>query len=623
MQVTMSRREVSVRLRALGLLLATAMPMGCSDGGDGQATSTSPPQGQVAVTPSTTSITTLQQQQFVATIDNASSTAVTWKVDGIVGGDANVGTITAFGLYTPVRLQGSHAITAVNAQDASQHASAAVSVVPLGGVLTYHNDNARTGQYALESVLVPGNVNTATFGKLFVAPVDGQVYAQPLYVANVSVAGQLHNLVFVATEHNSIYAFDADRAGAALWHTSFIDPANGITSQPSSDTGCPDINPEIGITSTPVIDPVTGLLYAVAKTKENGIARYRLHALDIATGTDRSGAGVDIQASVPGTSGRVVFNPLIENQRLSLLLSHGVVYFGTGSYCDLGDHHGWLLAYDAATLVQRSAFNATPNGTEGGIWQSGGGAAADVDGNVYVATGNGTFDAASSGTNYGNTILRLNVSLGVSDYFTPYNQQVLSDNDGDLGSAGMVLLPDQPTGPAHLLVGAGKQGVVYVIDRDHMGRFQAASDSQIMQSLPVGACATGACPVFGTPAYFNQKVYVAAVADGLRAFAWAGGQLSLSARSANTFGWPGATPSVSANGTSNGIVWVLETNGSGAPAVLHAYSADDVSDELYSSNQNPGRDTPGPAVKFAVPTIANGRAYVGAQGQLSVFGLLH
>jgi hypothetical protein len=219
-------------------------------------------------------------------------------------------------------------------------------------------------------------------------------------------------------------------------------------------------------------------------------------------------------------------------------------------------------------------------------------------------------------------MLKFDRALGVLDYFTPYNQQVLSANDGDLGSAGMVLLPDQSAGPPHLLVGAGKQGVMYVLDRDHMGQFQASSDSQIVQSLPVGICGAGTCPVFGTPAYFNQKVYIGAMADGLRAFAVVGGQLSLSARTPTTFTWPGATPSVSANGTAGGIVWALETNGSGAPAVLHAYSADDVSVELYSSNQNPARDAPGPAIKFAVPTIAQGRAYVGAQGQLSVFGLL-
>jgi hypothetical protein len=576
----------------------------------------------VIVTPTTLSINTLQTQQFVATIDHRPSAAVTWKVDGIVGGNASVGAISAFGLYTPPRSTGSHAITAVNAQDASQSASAAVILVALSGVLTHHNDNARTGQNAQESVLTPDNVNFSTFGRLFVAPVDGQIYAQPLYVASVPVAGELHNLVIVATEHDSIDAFDADRTGSALWHTSFIDPANGITTQPSADTGCADINPEIGITSTPVIDPVTGLLYAVAKTKENGIAKYRLHALDIATGDDLSGGGVDIQASVPGAAGPVVFNPLVANQRTALLLSHGVIYFGTASYCDLGDYHGWMLAYDAATLAQRAVFNATLNGTEGGIWQSGGGAAADGNGNVYIATGNGTFDAASSGADYGNTMLKFDRTLGVSDYFTPYNQQVLSANDGDLGSAGMVLLPDQSAGPPHLLVGAGKQGVIYVLDRDHMGQFQASSDSQIVQSLPVGTCADGTCPVFGTPAYFNQKVYIGAVADGLRAFAVVRGQLSLSARTPTTFAWPGATPSVSANGTADGIVWALETNGSGAPAVLHAYSADDVSVELYSSNHNPARDAPGPAMKFAVPTIAHGRAYVGAQGQLSVFGLL-
>ena len=497
-------------------------------------------------------------------------------------------------------------------------------------VLTYHNDNTRSGQNLRETVLTPANVKSATFGKLFSFAVDGAVYAQPLYVSNVLIAGQLHNVVFVATQHNSVYAFDDDRAGAPLWRKSFIDPANGITTVPSQDTNCSDISPEIGITSTPVIDPATGILYVVAKTKENGTPKYRIHALDITTGADAIGTGTEIQASVPGSAqpndgnGNVLFNAQLENQRLALLLSNNVVYFGTSSYCDFGNHHGWFLAYDSRTLSRLAAFNATPTGLEGGIWQSGGGAAADASGNVYVITGDGTFDANLGGNNYASTVLKFaGASLAVSDYFTPFNQASLAPpNNADLGSAGALLLPDQSVGPPHLMVSAGKQGIVYLLNRDNMGRYHAGSDSQIVQSFSGGSCNSGSCAIFGTPAYFNNTVYTAAVNDSLKAYSLAAGRLSLSAQSTNTFRWPGATPAISANGSTNGIVWALETNGSGLPAVLHAYSAAGVSAEIYNSNQNPGRDNPGAAVKFTVPTIANGKVYVGAQGQLSVFGLL-
>jgi hypothetical protein len=595
-----------------------------------------PPQIGVTVTPATASISTIQTQQFTATVVNSANPAVTWKVDGIQGGNAAVGLISAGGLYTPSPSAATHSITATSVADPTRSGSASITVrlassqIGFGGVLTYHNDNARTGQNLQEALLTPANVGSATFGKLFSFPVDGAVYAQPLYVPNVPIAGALHNVVFVATEHNSVYAFDADnKTRAPLWQKSFIDPANGITTVPSIDTQCADINPEIGITSTPVIDPVTGTLYVVAKTKESGVPKYRIHALDITTGVDKSGAGVEIQASVPGIAkpndgnGRVLFNAQLENQRLALLLSNNTVYFGTSSYCDFGDHHGWFFAYDSKTLSLLGAFNATPNGTEGGIWQSGGGAAADASGNVYVVTADGTFDAASGGRNYGSTVLKFSgASLAVSDYFTPFNQVSLEAVNADLGSGGALLLPDQSVGPPHLMVAGGKQGIVYLLNRDDMGKFQPGGDSQIVQSFPGGACGPGTCAMFGTPAYFNNRVYTVAVRDSLKAYSLTGGHLFLSAQSTNTFRFPGATPAISANGSNAGIVWALETNGSGAPAVLRAYSAADVSIELYNSTQNSLRDDPGPAVKFTVPTIADGKVYVGAQGQLSVFGLL-
>ncbi|MHB8717075.1 MAG: pyrrolo-quinoline quinone [Sulfuricaulis sp.] len=578
----------------------------------------------VTVTPATATISTIQTQQFTATVVNSNNSAVAWSVDGIQGGNASVGIISAAGLYTPPPSAATHVISAASEADPSKSSGANVAVTILNGVLTYHNDNTRSGQYLQESVLTPSNVNSTTFGKLFSFSVDGFVYAQPLYVSNVPIAGQLHNVVFIATEHNSVYAFDADnRTSAPLWHISFINPANGITTVPSSDTNCADLTPEIGITSTPVIDPVTGILYVVAMTKENGTYAYRIHALDITTGNEKFGTGLKIQASVPGTAapndgnGHLVFTSLLENQRAALLLNNNALYVSFGSWCDYGNYHGWLLAYNPQTLNLLSAFSPSPNGIGGGIWQSGGGTAADSNGNVYAITSNGTFDASTGGSDYSDTFLKFAApTLTAADYFTPFNQATLQAVNADLGSGAPLLLPDQSTGPAHLLVSAGKQGTIYLVNRDNMGKYQTANDSQIVQSIP------GPYSLFGTPAYFNNTVYMAAVGDSLKAYTLSNGQLTLSKQSTSVFTWPGATVGISANGLNNGIAWALETNGSGAPAILRAYSTTDVSVELYNSNQNPGRDSPGPAIKFSVPTIANGKVYVGAVGQLSVFGLL-
>ena len=620
--------------------------------GSASVTVTLPPPVAVAVTvtPATASISTIQKQQFTATVVNSTDPAVTWKVDDVQGGNATVGTISAAGLYTPSPLEATRSVTATSVADPTKSGSASVTVKFLSGVLTYHNDNARTGQNLQETVLTPGNVNTATFGKLFSFPVDGFVYAQPLYVSNVPIDGQLRNVVFVATEHNSVYAFDADKASAPLWHASFIDPSNGVTTVPFEDTasppgytgpgpvipgGCGDLTPEIGITGTPVIDPATGTLYVVAKTREvsgaNVAYEHRLHAMDITTGISRPGSGRALQASVPGTTlpndgnGNVLFQSLRQNQRAALLLSNGVVSVAFSSHCTIRPYQGWVLAYDAATLDPLGAFNAVPNDSKGkgGIWHSGGGPAADASGNVFVMTGDGPFDAAAGGNSYSDSVLKLaKGSLTVADYFTPFNQNELENANADMSAGGPLLLPDQSAGFPHLMLSVGKQGIAYLLNRDNLGKFQAGSDSQIVQSFDWGLCGAGRCTVFGTPAYFENTVYMAAVGDKLKAYTLSNGQLSLSGQSTNTFRWPGATPAISANGSSNGIVWALETNGSGAPVVLRAYSAADVSTELYNSNQNPGRDNPGQAVKFTVPTIANGKVYVGAQGQLSVFGLL-
>jgi PKD repeat protein len=504
-------------------------------------------------------------------------------------------------------------------------------------VLTYHNDNARTGRNTNETVLTLGNVNTNNFGLLFTYGVDGYVYAQPLVLANVAIPSNgVHNVVYVATEHDSVYAFDADsNAGSnavPLWQVSFLNPSAGITSVPGTDVNCGDLVPEVGITSTPVIDPSTGTIYVEAKTEEvaSGVTNYvhRLHALDVATGSEKFGGPALIQSSVPGTGdgndglGNVPFDPLTQFTRTGLLLNSGVVYFGYAAHCDIHPYHGWLFGYDAATLATNSLFNSTPNGVAGGFWESGGGPASDADGNLYLATGNGTFDPTNS--NYGDSLLRLSTSnsLVVADYFTPYNQQDLFDHDNDLGSGGVLLLPDEAGSVAHphLAVCAGKEGTVYLVDRDNMGTFNAADDTQIVQSLP-GAAGQGC---FDTPAYFNNTLYYVGTGDAIKAFTVTNGSITSTPASqgSTVFGFPGATPSISANGTNDAIAWVIQSDAyqSTGPSILRAYNAADVSQELYNSTQAGARDVPGGAVKFTVPTVANGRVYVGTETGLSIFG---
>src|SRR5438132_1004337 len=512
-------------------------------------------------------------------------------------------------------------------------------------VLTYHNDNARTGQNLNETILTPGNVAPGTFGLLFSYPVDGNVYAQPLYVPSVNLPGQgFHNVVFVATEHDSVYAFDADDSGVGLlWQVSFIDPANGVTTVPPENVQSQDIVPEIGITGTPVIDGGTGTLYVVAKTKEvvAGSPHYvqRLHALDIATGAEKFGGPIVIGdtvfdgssttyvsgPSVPGTGsgsvgGRVFFNALRQNQRSGLLLLNGVVYIGWASHSDTSPYHGWVLGYDAQTLAPAAVFNTTPNGGLGGVWMSGGGLAADNNGAVYLSTGNGTFDVTGSqAPAYGDSVLKLatGIDLTVADFFTPSNQETLAQNDQDLGSGGVLLLPDQPGARPHLLVTAGKDGTIYLNNRDDLGGYQrcgASCDDVVQELPPIGNCHCA-------PAYFNNQVYFQRAYDVLKAFSLSNGLLVSppASQSSVPFNYFGATPSISANGSSSGIVWALQAAAQG-PAILRAYDALDLSRELYSSDQMPADQLDG-AVKFAVPTVANGQVYVGTQSSLSVFGL--
>jgi hypothetical protein len=496
------------------------------------------------------------------------------------------------------------------------------------GVLTYHGDEARSGAYP-ETSLSPANVSEATFGKLATFPVDGQVYAQPLWVSSVEVPGKgVHDVAYVATEHDSLYAFDASGLAAEpLWSVSFIAPPDVVPIS-SDDTGCEDLVPEVGITSTPVIDRTTGTLYVLARTKEAATTQaptyvQRLHALDLSSGAERAGSPVTLAAAVPGTGDggdQVVFDPFRENQRAALLLSGGTVYIAFASHCDNTPYHGWVLGYDAATLQQTAVFNDTPDGGLGGIWQSGAGPAADAAGAVYVVTGNGTFDASGAVPQLGDSFVKLSAGGAVLDWFTPYNQAYLSSGDLDLGSSGPLLLPDQPGAHPHLLVGAGKEGTIYVIDRDDMGHFHAGSDSQIVQALVAALPAEHD----SAPTYWNGRVYFAAQGDAVKAFTLSGGMLSEApvSETPDTFPLKGGFPVVSSAGDAAGILWAYAVPGPGAGAVLHAYDAIDLQTELWNSTLAGSRDALAPAAKFSVPIVAGGRVYVATDAGLSVFGLL-
>jgi Abnormal spindle-like microcephaly-assoc'd, ASPM-SPD-2-Hydin len=505
------------------------------------------------------------------------------------------------------------------------------------GTFIYRNDNFRTGQNLAESILTPSTVTPSQFGLLFTDAIDASAYAQPLYVPNVSIPGKgTHNVVYVATENDSVYAFDADQPSPALWHRSFIDPAHGITAVPASDLGCGDLVPIIGITATPVIDPVAGTLYVVSKVKLGpGSYQQQLHALDITTGLDQPNSPVTIAAKVLGTAhdsvkGMISFDPLLQHDRPALTLANGVVYLSFASHCDIEPYHGWILGYDETTLAQEVVFNSSPNGDEGGFWESGCGPGVDTNGDLIAITGNGTFDTGTTRVNYGDSFLRLTPgggTMSVASFFTPLNELILDDDDLDMGSGGNLLLPDQPGLNPHLMVGAGKVGTIYLLNRDSMGGFNASQD-QMVQELPdaVGG-------LFSTPAYWQgtlpgvglqNMIYTVGATDEPKMFVISNGLLQtppISAAPAFFVGFPGASPVISANGTTGGIMWAIDSSAwkSGGTAVLYAFDATNLS-PLYNSNKF-SADHPGPAVKFTVPTVANGSVYVGTQTQLAVFGL--
>ena len=501
---------------------------------------------------------------------------------------------------------------------------------------TSQYDNARTGANPNETILTPANVNSATFGKIFTYHVDGDVYAQPLYLRQVALPDKsLHNMVFVATEHDSIYAFDADGARAMpLWRRSFLGPS--VTTVTPGDVSCSLITPEIGITPTPVIDPATGTLYVLARTREKSpdgqSYRFvqRLHALAVTTGAEKFGGPVEIKASVPGrgaanSSGIIDFDPLHQLPRAALLLASGALFLAWGSSCDVDPYHGWIIAYDAHNLSQIAAFNTSPEAEKGGIWMGDTGPAADSEGNVFVVTGNGRFSAfAPPGRDYGDSILKLGLSnrkLSVLDFFTPSNQNELNAGDLDLGSGGPILLPDQAGPHRRLLIAGGKGGGIYVIDRDQMGRFHSGDDSHAVQVIPKTP------GIYSAPAFWNQHVFFLWPDDVLKDFRLSHGRLSAApvARGAIRFNDPGATPTVSANGQTNGIVWLLKSKDWRAPdrpAVLYAFDASNISRELYDSEQKPDRDRSGLCLRFNIPIVADGKVYIGTKKEVNVYGLL-
>jgi Putative Ig domain len=602
----------------------------------------------IAISPGHAALTAGQQLNLTATTSD--STAVNWSVSP-TGGSFSAAT-SASGqqvTLTAPQAAGVYTVTATSALDATQSSSIQVGVTDLAGVYTWHDDPARDGADQQEYALTPSNVSTSTFGKLFSCTVDGAVYAQPLWVAHLRVNGAVHNVVYVATEHDGLFAFDADAAPCqSLWQVSLIDISHGGTGNetpvPTGPSGYKvgkgygDLTPETGVTGTPVIDPATDTLYVVSKSMNGaGTLFYqRLHAIDITTGAEKPGSPVTIAATVPGTAyggSSVTFQPLMENQRPGLAFAGGTVYVGWGSHEDEQPFYGWVIgyAYNGVAFTQVAVFNAAPNAGEGGIWMSGAAPAVDEQGRLYLLTGNGGFDATSAtppNDDYGDSLLQMSPSLQVLGYFTPSDQASDQTYNNDFGSGGATVLADLPAGSpvTHLAIGGGKDGNLYLVDRDSLGGF---GDGAAWQELSVGteSFATGIHGViFGGGAMWNDYYYFAGNSQPLQSYQLdpSTAKLSLAATAsspAGGFGFPGSTPSVSALGNANGIVWILDDsryctppapNGCG-PAVLHAYAATNIAEELWNSSES-SADQAGNAVKFTVPTIANGKVYIGTRG---------
>lgn len=501
-------------------------------------------------------------------------------------------------------------------------------------VLTYHYDNLRTGQNTNETTLNAGNVNSGQFGKLGEFMVTGKVDAQPLYLSNVPIGGVTKNMLYVATEHGCVLAFDADSVSGNMSRPLWVTSTSLAGEMPSDDRGCGQVTPEIGVTSTPVIDRARGAIYVIAVSKNSsGNYIHRIHALSLSSGAELFGGPMVITATYPGTGagssgGNVVFDPAEYNERPGLLELNGTIYTTWGSHCDAGVYTSWVMAFSADNLKQTAVLNLTPNGPDGGIWMSGAAPAADSAGNIYFILGNGTFDTTLNSSGFpamgdcGNCFAKISPLplLQLLDYFTPSNTLAQSSIDLDFGSGGPLLLPDMADASGtirHLAVGSGKDAKIYVLDRDHMGKFNGTADN-IYQEIAGALAPSGE---FGKPSYFNNTVYYGAVNDNLKAFPITNARLATTASSLSSrqFPYPGTTPTISSNGVTNGVVWAVEN---GTTAVLHAYDASNLANELYNSNQAAnGRDQFG-GNKFITPIVANGRVYVGTATSVAVFGLL-
>jgi uncharacterized protein (UPF0548 family) len=586
----------------------------------------------ITTQPVSVTVTVGQTATFTVAATGAAPLTYQWTKNG-----TNVGTNSA--TYTTAATTSSDNGAQIQVTVSNSAGSTPSSMVTLtvtstlpppssANVLTYHNDVGRTGQNLNETILTHSNVNSTNFGKKAFLTTDGLVDAEPLYVSNLQIGGATHNVVFVVTEHNSVYAFDADTF-TQLWKVSMT--PSGETSS-DAVSGCGQVTPEIGITSTPVIDlkaGSNGTIYLVAMTKNGSTYFQRLHALDLTTGADLAGSPVTIQATFPNNGGTTTFAPKQYKERAALLLLNGVIYTSWASHCDIGPYTGWVMGYSQSSLLQTSAIDITPNGSLAAIWMAGAGPAADSTGNIYFLAGNGTFDDTlnSSGFpengDYGNGFIKLSTTgnkLAVADYFNMFNTDLESGSDTDLGSGGAMVLPDLQDSAQntwHLAVGAGKDSNMYIVNRDMMGKFNVQNDNAIYQQL------SGALPggVWAMPAYFNGTIYYGSVGAPLKAFPITNAKVAASASSSSSasFGYPGSTPSVSANGTSNGIVWTVQNGGT---AVLHAYDAGNLGTELYNSNQAANSRDSFAGNKFITPMIANGKVFVGTPTGVVVFGEL-
>ncbi len=591
---------------------------------------------------------------FTAAVDGTKPISLQWQHNGVNIPNATSSSLTLVSLQTYEA--GSYTLVASSALGTTNSLPAILTVLPPPNpsalnVVTYHNDNSRDGANTNEVLLTHANVNVSTFGRLLTYPTDGLIIASPLYVSGLVIPGQgTHNAVLVATENNTIYAFDADSNagtnGGVLWENNLGPSVSSYNDQfGNRGTGSyyPDITPVVGITGTPVIDLASGTLYVnvhTAMTTGSTTTYYhRLHALNITNGMEQPYSPVIVTNALPGTgvdgaNGIVPFDPRTENQRPGLTLAGGMVYVAYGSYADTDPYHGWILGFNQTNLAQSSsyAFNITPNATvaafgvnagEGALWMGGDGLCADASNNLFFATANGSFSQNTNGGDYGDSFMKLSTTNGfqVTDYFTPYNAAQLAANDTDLGSGGTILLPDSAGSAAHphLMVGCGKDGILRLVDRDNMGHFNAANDNQIVQEVPGGI--TGA---WSTPAYYNNHIYYQGAGDVMKAFLITNGVIvpAPTSEATTSFSALGGSPVISANGTNDGIAWALQSDAasSGGPYVLHAYNADNLAQELYNSSQNAARDNPGAAIIMTTPTEANGKVFVGAQYELSIFG---